>query len=483
MTETGQQAQKARVSVLTDLYSLRQGWAIAILLTSTVILLILKFFKNNSLQIGIVMEPVTSIKDADCALTVGSWCPSWNRQTDIERKAPRDRSLKNCLWNCNGVGVCDYLSGICRCPAGWTGPSCSERMDRPCSQFSRPGWSFTPFDQPYDRHRNSSLVGSCAGHCDRDYGSCYCPKNTKYGRIEAPEGSPPGASPKQRGRQLSLHCQPKNGTDGSRLLTGEKTWDDIFGDNGWCQSDNPQVVCPCIEDGVTGLLCDQVRENFCVNQCSGRGQCDKGFCKCDLGYYGQDCANRVPQEFMEMNESSTMHTSTRNESSPWIQQFARTPAMMVLPPEKTRKRPLIFIYDMNPVFDQVLLQYRIDSGNCAHRIFDGFNNSIPMSHVYCSETGLHELLLQSEHRTLDPEEADFFYMPMYTACLQFPIAGFLDHPWFHTPSRSARVYVAASMLHEAQHWVRSQYPYWDRKQGRDHFLVRFLKTLITYNSL
>lgn len=29
---------------------------------------------------------------------------------------------------------------------------------------------------------------------------------------------------------------------------------------------------------------------------------------------------------------------------------------------------------------------------------------------YSLETGLHELILQSEHRTLDPEEADFFYV-------------------------------------------------------------------------
>ena len=35
-----------------------------------------------------------------------------------------------------------------------------------------------------------------------------------------------------------------------------------------------------------------------------------------------------------------------------------------------------------------------------------------------AETGLHEALLQSEHRTLDPEEADFFYIPAYTSCCE-----------------------------------------------------------------
>jgi hypothetical protein len=31
------------------------------------------------------------------------------------------------------------------------------------------------------------------------------------------------------------------------------------------------------------------------------------------------------------------------------------------------------------------------------------------------------MLLQSEHRTLDPEEADYFYLPIYTSCLIFPV--------------------------------------------------------------
>lgn len=29
------------------------------------------------------------------------------------------------------------------------------------------------------------------------------------------------------------------------------------------------------------------------------------------------------------------------------------------------------------------------------------------------------------------QEADFFYMPVYTACLIFPILGAADFPYFH----------------------------------------------------
>ena len=40
-------------------------------------------------------------------------------------------------------------------------------------------------------------------------------------------------------------------------------------------------------------------------------------------------------------------------------------------------------------------------------MFDAFSPAVPGA-----AAGLHEMLLQSEHRTLDPEEADYFYIPV-----------------------------------------------------------------------
>ncbi len=51
--------------------------------------------------------------------------------------------------------------------------------------------------------------------------------------------------------------------------------------------------CPCLFDGFSGPLCDEVTECMCVNQCSGHGECDSGFCKCHPGWYGTDCARRA----------------------------------------------------------------------------------------------------------------------------------------------------------------------------------------------
>ena len=47
------------------------------------------------------------------------------------------------------------------------------------------------------------------------------------------------------------------------------------------------------------------------------------------------------------------------------------------------------------------------------------------------ESHLHELMLQSPHRTLDPNKADFFYVPVYASCFMEAVAGNADYPWFY----------------------------------------------------
>ena len=55
-----------------------------------------------------------------------------------------------------------------------------------------------------------------------------------------------------------------------------------------------------------------------------------------------------------------------------------------------------------------MLQYRHVGGggeDCLPRKFQPGNTSVITDWTYALETGLVEMLLQSEHRTLDPEEA------------------------------------------------------------------------------
>ncbi len=78
---------------------------------------------------------------------------------------------------------------------------------------------------------------------------------------------------------------------------------------------------------------------------------------------------------------------------------------------------------------------RVSATWCVHRRHDHPHNQTIWTDVwgYAMETLLHELFLLSEHRTFDPKEADFFYVPHQGSCLPFPIGSWADHPWFPGP--------------------------------------------------
>lgn len=54
--------------------------------------------------------------------------------------------------------------------------------------------------------------------------------------------------------------------------------------------------CPCLVDGTGGGLCDQPLEMYCPGQCNGHGKCELGFCECDDGWWGLDCAQTTAEQ-------------------------------------------------------------------------------------------------------------------------------------------------------------------------------------------
>jgi hypothetical protein len=82
---------------------------------------------------------------------------------------------------------------------------------------------------------------------------------------------------------------------------------------------------------------------------------------------------------------------------------------------------------------QPQLQYRIDKHTCIFRRYGPRNETVFNSEwPYKAEPLFHEMLLQSAHRTLDPSEADYFYVPVYAACYAWPVHGFADAPFYYT---------------------------------------------------
>ncbi|KFM24871.1 putative glucuronoxylan glucuronosyltransferase F8H [Auxenochlorella protothecoides] len=405
---------------------------------------------------------------AACALLKGRGCPAYHSQEPIPSGA-LPRGNKSCILDCNHVGTCVATAGFCQCPMGWTGDGCHIRLRRPCTNKPR-SWGLEQIDpgpenltayRPPNNPFWSSKAAMCSGACDKDMGMCYCPSHTLFGHIPAGEGSLPGKYDEEN--------QPIN------FGMTERDW--LYGAKGWCMAEEPEHRCSCFKDGIGGPLCNIPTEQTCPNQCNGHGECQQGYCKCQDGWFGQDCAYRVqgvpdsPGTLACMLGAwrTLMHSRMENSTRPWIKQFVHTPAAREPGARGPRLRPLIWVYELPTDYSSLMLQYRVERDHCVTRTFSDDNSTVEAVRVYQLEMGLHEMMLQSSHRTLDPEEADFFYVPLYTACYIQPVVTWGDGPFYYGPI-PGRTIQATGFMEEAYHQLRSRYPYWDRKGGRDHII-------------
>ncbi|KAF3507298.1 hypothetical protein F2Q69_00000942 [Brassica cretica] len=82
------------------------------------------------------------------------------------------------------------------------------------------------------------------------------------------------------------------------------------------------------------------------------------------------------------------------------------------------------------------------------------------SHLFAAEVAIHRALLSDSNvLTLDPEEADFFFVPVYVSCNFSTANGF--------PSLSH----ARSLISSAVDFISESYPFWNRTRGSDHVFV------------
>ncbi|XP_073145297.1 probable glucuronoxylan glucuronosyltransferase IRX7 [Henckelia pumila] len=90
---------------------------------------------------------------------------------------------------------------------------------------------------------------------------------------------------------------------------------------------------------------------------------------------------------------------------------------------------------------------------------DWLSNERCSSHLFASEVAIHRALISGDMRTLDPWEADFFFVPVYVSCNFSTVNGFpaIGH--------------ARSLISSAIRHVSSQLPFWNRSLGSDHVFV------------
>lgn len=124
----------------------------------------------------------------------------------------------------------------------------------------------------------------------------------------------------------------------------------------------------------------------------------------------------------------------------------------------------IFVYNLPADFNTNMLDPRLP------RKFDC------MSSMYSAEVLIHEQLLRSEHRTTDPEQADFFYVPIYMSCyrslLQFASRVRLKDRVGILRGRGLTVEETLfEFFMSAIDYLRDEEPYWERQEGRDHIFT------------
>jgi hypothetical protein len=116
--------------------------------------------------------------------------------------------------------------------------------------------------------------------------------------------------------------------------------------------------CPCRLDGFMGPNCALEGAQTCVNQCNGRGKCNQGFCMCDTGWYGHDCSQAA---------AGVGGVAVQPPANVVPVLVNPLPARQHGPARPERRRPLVYVYDMDPEYNSRWGDGRM----CGHCISSG----------------------------------------------------------------------------------------------------------------
>ncbi|XP_020104566.1 uncharacterized protein LOC109721384 isoform X2 [Ananas comosus] len=358
---------------------------------------------------------------------------------------------KSCVNNCSRQGVCNQELGECRCFHGYAGKGCEEVLQLGCNLPLSPEQPFGPW-----------VVSICPAYCDTTRAMCFCGQGTKYPNRPVAEA-------------CGFKIIPPSEPGGPKLTDWTKAdFENIFTTNGslpgWCNVDPQDAYsakvkfkdeCDCKYDGLWGQFCEIPSVCSCLNQCSGNGHCRGGFCQCNSGYYGIDCS--IPSATSPIQEWPAWLRPSKVDI-PDITNSAG--GFMNMKAVVKKRRPLIYVYDLPPEFNSHLLEGRHFKFQCVNRIYTENNRTFWTDQLYGAQTALYESILASPHRTLNGEEADFFYVPVLDSCI---ITRADDAP--HLSMREhmgLRSFFTLNFYKKVYDHIVEQHPYWNRSSGRDH---------------
>ena len=201
-----------------------------------------------------------------------------------------------------------------------------------------------------------------------------------------------------------------------------------------------------------GEGCELSPLTACFNNCSGHGLCVRGWCVCDFGYFGIDCSTTSSPALAGSDPTVGGDLANRTlawSTSPVLQQLS-------LPMRPQANRLSIYVYEL-PAW--LSLQFRID------RI--GYGSS-EIDNIYGEFIIFLEELLHSTGvvRTLDPNEANLFYVPALL---------------FYYSSNTGAPHEQAMVL---VRFLQRHYPqFWARNHGADHIMFAAGDRAMCYEDL
>ena len=330
------------------------------------------------------------------------------RQRLAGRFAPMQTTPVDCRDGCSGRGSCHRVptrSGTlayCLCPPGWAGEACQLRDDSPCN---------TP--------DGGRVPSRCAGTCDADVNRCVCGNASRH------PARPMRACYYDGVEQTTPWLTPEWGT----FAHGPRShfWGGPGAENarsavaGWCDADSgqrPRQRCSCYDGAGDGSLCG-LSAAYCVNQCSGeeRGHCRNGHCLCRPGYQGIDCSIReaapVLADWVNPNQHHHHHHHHHHHQQYEQQQHEQQHEQPQQHFDDGSVSPRVYVYEIPPDYNMLLLARRLVPDACVLRTYATREGPLWSGNLYGAEVALHEALLASPHRTLEPGIYIYIYIYVF----------------------------------------------------------------------
>lgn len=293
-----------------------------------------------------------------------------------------------------GRGRPDPSTGECQCRTGWTGRGCDtpdpQQCNDPRSEGKPPGSCRSPFCGVEYTH----MLSRCASRCDLESNRCLCGSRSRYpgrhlfkcewrGAGQAFEWRDPGWGRFQVVEPWRLWADPNSTPPHLAAAAGPALLARLWADappsarsRAYCEIDEadllggkaPLVSCSCYEDRVGGACQVPVR-SFCLNQCTGRGECVRGWCVCGDGWAGSDCS--VPLGGGSGGGGGKGAGGGREGAGGGKEGAGGgadpSLAAMAVGGTGARLRPSIYVYELPAKFNTWLAETRVTPEDCVYR--------------------------------------------------------------------------------------------------------------------